>query len=150
MPKVKCPTLLIHGMKDTLIPFQHSQALHGKCSGPCSIKIPADVDHNEFDVVSDLITPIFQFFQHHHLEGKMQENQFKVPKIYFKIPKSFKLISSSIPWSLTCCSSNSNTASAPRVSGKSVMTENDISPSANLSYISLQDKSIPRSNLILG
>ena len=26
---VTCPTFLIHGQKDSLIPFQHSEALHG-------------------------------------------------------------------------------------------------------------------------
>lgn len=30
--KVKCPTFLVHGLKDTLIPYKHSQDLYSKLS----------------------------------------------------------------------------------------------------------------------
>lgn len=33
MSEVKCPTFIVHGQKDTLIPYCHSQQLHEKCAG---------------------------------------------------------------------------------------------------------------------
>lgn len=58
MPKVVCPTFLIHGQKDTLIPFQNSQSLHELCGGPCSLLLPKDMDHNMFDFYGDLSIPL--------------------------------------------------------------------------------------------
>lgn len=53
--KVKCPTFIVHGQKDTLISFRHSQELHYKCGGPSALIMPKDMDHNEFDFIDDLI-----------------------------------------------------------------------------------------------
>ena len=52
--KVSCPTFLVHGQKDSLIPFQHSEELHRNCGGPSSLLVPAEMDHNEFDFYDDL------------------------------------------------------------------------------------------------
>lgn len=58
---VKCPTFLIHGLRDTLIPPTHSQELHQACGGPASLLLSNDMDHNEFDFYEDLSHP-FNFF----------------------------------------------------------------------------------------
>jgi len=58
---VKCPTFLIHGLRDTLIPPTHSQDLHQACGGPASLLLSNDMDHNEFDFYEDLSHP-FSFF----------------------------------------------------------------------------------------
>ena len=61
MPKVTCPTFLIHGQKDTLIHYTNSQMLHEACNGPCSLILPAEMDHNEFDFFDDLSLPFSAF-----------------------------------------------------------------------------------------
>lgn len=61
--KVKCPTFLVHGMKDNLIPFTHSKELHDKCGGPSSLIMPTKMDHNDFDFCEDLITPFYHFLR---------------------------------------------------------------------------------------
>lgn len=61
MPRISCPTFLVHGQKDTLVPFQHSQALHEVCGGPCCLMLPRDMDHNVFDFYEDLSVPFSRF-----------------------------------------------------------------------------------------
>ena len=59
--EVTCPTFLIHGQKDNLIPFSHSEELHAACQGPCSLILPKEMDHNEFDFFEDLSQPFYLF-----------------------------------------------------------------------------------------
>jgi pimeloyl-ACP methyl ester carboxylesterase len=61
MPRVTCPTFLIHGQRDELIPYSLSQELHEACSGPSSLILPKDMDHNEFDFFDDLSLPFSGF-----------------------------------------------------------------------------------------
>lgn len=61
MPRVTCPSFFIHGQLDNLIPFNNSQQLHEACSGPCSLILPKDMDHNEFDFFDDLSLPFSAF-----------------------------------------------------------------------------------------
>jgi esterase/lipase len=61
MANVTCPTFLVHGQKDTLIPYSNSQQLHEVCAGPCSLILPKDMDHNEFDFFDDLSLPFSAF-----------------------------------------------------------------------------------------
>lgn len=60
---VTSPTFLVHGMQDNLIPYYHSKELHDKCGGPCSLIMPAKMDHNDFDFCEDLITPYYHFLR---------------------------------------------------------------------------------------
>jgi len=60
---VRCPTFLIHGQRDTLIPSSHSQDLHSACGGPASLLLSNDMDHNEFDFYEDLSHPILFFLK---------------------------------------------------------------------------------------
>ena len=58
---VECPTFIVHGMKDNLIPYSHSKTLHNNCGGPCSLLLPASIDHNDFDYCEALIIPFYHF-----------------------------------------------------------------------------------------
>lgn len=60
---VTCPTFLVHGMQDNLISYKHSKELHDSCGGPCSIILPARMNHNDFDFCEDLITPFYHFLK---------------------------------------------------------------------------------------
>ena len=59
--KVTCPTFLIHGQRDKLIPYKNSQELHERCGGPSTLILPKEMDHNEFDFFEDLSLPFSQF-----------------------------------------------------------------------------------------
>jgi abhydrolase domain-containing protein 17 len=63
--RVSCPVFLLHGQKDTMIPYEHSQDLRDKCAGPCSMVLPANMDHNEFDFFEDLSLPFSAFLMQH-------------------------------------------------------------------------------------
>lgn len=54
---VYCPTFFIHGVRDPLIPYKHSEILSYKCSGPTFLLTPPEMDHNEFDFFEDLSLP---------------------------------------------------------------------------------------------
>lgn len=59
---MSAPTLIIHGQKDTLIPESHAIELHENCLGPSKLIMPENMSHNEYDVYTDLVKPIHQFF----------------------------------------------------------------------------------------
>ena len=63
--KVSCPVFLLHGQKDNMIPYEHSQNLRDKCAGPCSMILPFNMDHNEFDFFEDLSLPFSAFLLQH-------------------------------------------------------------------------------------
>lgn len=50
IPKVQCPTLIIHGQRDDLIPGSHAIELHRACGGPCKLIMPEQMTHNDFDI----------------------------------------------------------------------------------------------------
>ena len=89
---VMCPTFLVHGMQDNLIPYTHSKELHDKCGGPCSLIMPAKMDHNDFDFCEDLITPFYHFLRQCGIstrEPKTAFDQMKIPTEYFITPKAY-------------------------------------------------------------
>jgi len=90
--RVMCPTFLVHGMQDNLIPYMHSKELHDKCGGPCSLIMPAKMDHNDFDFCEDLITPFYHFLRQCGIstrEPKTAFDQMKIPTEYFITPKAY-------------------------------------------------------------
>ena len=63
MESIHCPTFFLHGLKDTLIPVSESQRLHARCKGVSIIHLQAEMDHNEFEYVEDLIFPLSEFLR---------------------------------------------------------------------------------------
>ena len=56
--------LLIHGKKDSMITYHHSEQLRqalGK-DVQCDVSIAENMTHNEYEFFIDLIRPLFQFF----------------------------------------------------------------------------------------
>lgn len=90
--KVECPTFMVHGMKDNLIPYTHSKELHDNCKGPCSIILPTRMDHNDFDFCEDLITPFYHFLKQFNIDvrqPKSAHSQMRISEEYFVIPKVY-------------------------------------------------------------
>ena len=61
MDKVTCPTFIVHGQLDKLIPISHAYQLKDKCSGPTFFLSPPNMTHNDFDFYEDLIRPLMRF-----------------------------------------------------------------------------------------
>jgi len=60
--KIDCPVLLIHGQRDKLIPYTHSEQLYDTCkSQHKQLVIVAEADHNTFDEDEDIKKPIQVF-----------------------------------------------------------------------------------------
>jgi len=80
--KINCPTLLVHGSLDTMIPVDHSFLLHGilifnicyykccywflliaACRGPCELVTPKNMNHFQFDFYDDFTQPFKNFLE---------------------------------------------------------------------------------------
>ena len=63
--EIKCPVFIVHGQKDKLIPYQHSQDLHDNAhsSHYCKLLLPPKMDHNEFEFNDDFIEPLKEFLR---------------------------------------------------------------------------------------
>lgn len=62
--KVRCPTMFLHGQKDTIIPWEHSEALYALCSSRKLFINPPEMEHNTnlTTDISNLVVPMFRFF----------------------------------------------------------------------------------------
>ena len=63
MHRVTCPTFILHGQRDFLIPIEQAFTLKERCFGPCTFLAPACMTHNRFDTYEDLIKPLGKFIQ---------------------------------------------------------------------------------------
>ena len=85
---VTCPVLLLHGMLDPMIPYNHSKSLYSNCPSNTKVLrlIPA-ATHDKFQEPTDTIKPIAQFLKDcSHLCMKRLVLQ-KIPPDYYKCPK---------------------------------------------------------------
>jgi fermentation-respiration switch protein FrsA (DUF1100 family) len=59
---VESPVLLIHGEKDSLVPCKHSEDLaNKKVKGVCKLLILKDMEHNKYNLFTEIINPIWGF-----------------------------------------------------------------------------------------
>jgi hypothetical protein len=79
---VKCPVLIIHGKQDELIPVSHAETLFEHCIQVSDDKkmlvMPADMTHNKFDLMSDIISPMHKFVKMLAASSPDEENE--IPK----------------------------------------------------------------------
>lgn len=55
MHQVSCPTFIVHGQRDKIIPIEQAHQLKDRCFGPCKLLAPALMTHNRWDIKEDLI-----------------------------------------------------------------------------------------------
>ena len=88
---VRCPVLLIHGMKDNLIPSEHSRSLYNQIKGgikECILR--DDMTHNKYKLYEDIIIPISSFLEKHNLVKSKLIIEFNLKDIKeFKVPFKF-------------------------------------------------------------
>mmetsp|Transcript_30936 Transcript_30936/g.30582 ORF Transcript_30936/g.30582 Transcript_30936/m.30582 type:complete len:95 (+) Transcript_30936:566-850(+) len=66
MSKVVCPTLLVHGKKDTLIPWKFSEKLRKLCGGPATLVLNPTMTHNDFNFI-EITNLLYDFFMHYQV-----------------------------------------------------------------------------------
>ena len=71
--KVTCPTFILHGLKDNLVSYNHSQVLCDTCGGPSFLLLPEQMDHNNLDVIGDFIAPLSEFLDNFAIFTHNQE-----------------------------------------------------------------------------
>ena len=59
--QAKCPCFIMHGIKDTLIPFSHSVELNNVCPSISFLHLVPEMDHNKFEFMEDLVLPFKKF-----------------------------------------------------------------------------------------
>ena len=83
---VTCPLLIIHGQKDSLIPFEQSIELAERTGGPYELVLPENMNHNEVLLYDDFLEPITTFLKRHNLlvsdnsEMMMSIDNFQTPE----------------------------------------------------------------------
>ena len=91
MPFINCPTLLMHGVLDKLVPYSHSQRLHAECAGLCHLILPKDMDHNFFDYYDDLLLPMANFLTMAEIEIRPEiegGGGIQIPEVFFNTPEN--------------------------------------------------------------
>ena len=92
--KVTCPTILIHGQKDPLIPFKETIILKENCDCPFEVVLPINMTHNDFNIDEDIIEPIINFIGKNCSVDKEKNNFDKIEEIknLSRIPEYIKNI----------------------------------------------------------
>jgi fermentation-respiration switch protein FrsA (DUF1100 family) len=80
--KVACPTFILHGIKDNLVSYRHSQVLCDSCGGPSFLLLPEDMDHNNLDIIGDFVAPLAEFLDNFSI---ITHNSDKHPPYYSKM-----------------------------------------------------------------
>ena len=86
---VTCPLLIIHGQKDSLIPYEDSIKLSEKTSGPYELVLPENMNHNDVHIYDDFLEPITSFLKRHHMLNYKKE-KVNIDQKYFEFPEYLK------------------------------------------------------------
>ena len=70
MRNVKSPVMIIHGLKDPLIPYTQAQELCEHCNVPAVLVLPENMDHNVFQIDEDFLLPVRCFLERHEYNPK--------------------------------------------------------------------------------
>ena len=100
---INCPVLLIHGEKDYLINYKHSiylyQELNKNNKNIVDFHLNKNMDHNNFNLKEDIISPIQNFINKNNLKSNKNVVNMSEDEIndLYKIPTSvMKLIESNL------------------------------------------------------
>ena len=95
---ISCPTLFIHGKKDSLINYHHSEQLKeeiNKINQFAELKLNENMTHNDFNLKEDIIFPIKDFINGLENIGKINffsgeeiNDLFKIPQPILKLVES--------------------------------------------------------------
>ena len=83
---VKCPVLFIHGYRDKLISYKHSERLCQLCTSNASLVLPYDMTHNDFIYETDVRQPLEWFLEKNALVSSDVMPPLHIPKQLFIKP----------------------------------------------------------------
>ena len=86
---VTCPLLIIHGQKDSLIPYEDSIKLSERTSGPYELILPENMNHNDVQIYDDFLEPISSFLKRHHMLNYKKE-KVNIDHKFFELPDYLK------------------------------------------------------------
>ena len=95
MSKITCPVFLLHGIKDTLVPYSHAQELLAECKGVCFLSLPEEMDHCTLDYTADLCKPFKEFMVKCGIEVRAEKEP-SLPKFMpelFILPAGYPKVS---------------------------------------------------------
>ena len=73
---VTSPTLLLHGLKDAVIPYTHSQELSSAATATsCMLYCSKSMNHCTFDLMQDLVAPCCVFLNAHGISTLSKDPQ---------------------------------------------------------------------------
>lgn len=87
---VTCPLLIIHGQKDSLIPYQDSILLTEKTGGPYELILPQHMNHNDVHIYDDFLEPITNFLKSHQMLNIKTDQKIIIPEDYYLLPDYLK------------------------------------------------------------
>lgn len=63
--KIKCPTVIFHGIMDSMVPFQNSMEmlLEGFTNAQAHMFLRENMEHNKFNYMNDIIQPLKYFLK---------------------------------------------------------------------------------------
>lgn len=93
--QVNSPVFLLHGQKDTFIPYTHSQELLAACRGVAYLHLPENMDHCSMDYTYDLCKPFAEFMKKCGISTKV-ESEPALPQFspeLFALPVNYPTVS---------------------------------------------------------
>lgn len=87
--EVTCPLLIIHGQKDSLIPYEDSIELTERTAGPYELVLPENMNHNDVHLYDDFLEPITSFLKRHHMMNS-KKTQIKIDESFKELPEYLK------------------------------------------------------------
>lgn len=63
VPQIQCPTLVIHGGRDMLVPLEQGQRIYDALAGPRQMKVIPAAGHNDISVYPEYMAAIVEFLR---------------------------------------------------------------------------------------
>ena len=76
-------------MKDSLVPYKHSESLYEEISVPTELYMPKMMTHGVFDFSRELTDPLNNFLDKVHFNLNIT-NFYTIPKCLYTKPESFE------------------------------------------------------------
>ena len=80
---IKCPTLLLHGKKDTLISWQQSANIYDALETKAELIMHDEMTHNDIDTLRHIVLPIMAFIEKAEIRADNDTMELSVPLKFF-------------------------------------------------------------------
>ena len=81
---VKCPIFFLHGMKDNVVPFEHSEIQYESVTVPSELYLPKEMTHGSFNFDSQFTDPVNNFLRKIHYNQETDKTFWMKFKLFKK------------------------------------------------------------------